>query len=87
MLEFADGQREDFVSDSVEVFKKLVSVIRLEVFKEVLNVNFNVSLFVTVSVLLFFNVFHAGILLALLLPVEFLVDVAGSGCNRQIQVS
>ena len=49
-----------------------------------MDVNFNIGLFVGITVLLFLDVLHAGVFAAFLLPVELLGNVAG--CNRYWQV-
>lgn len=86
MLQFCNLEREDFIAHSVKVSEELLCVFRFQIFKQVLDVNFNISLLVTVSVLLFLYVFHSRISLALLLPVKFLRNVSGCDSNRQVQV-
>lgn len=87
VLQLGDGEREDFVPDSVQVSEELVRILRLEVLEQLLNVDLDVGLLVGVTVLLLLDVLHSGILLALLLPVGLLVDVAGCNCNGQVSLS
>lgn len=86
MLKLADRQTEDFIPDSVQVAKQLVRILRFEVLEQILDVDLDVGLLEGVAVLLLLNVLHAGVLLALLLPVEFLVDVSGRNRYRQIGI-
>ena len=72
MLELSDFQAEDFVADGVEVSQQLLSVFRLQILEQVLNVDFNVGLLVRVTVLLFLYVLHAGVSFTFLLPIELL---------------
>jgi hypothetical protein len=62
----------------------LLGIFRLEFLEQILNINLNVGLLVRIAVLFLLDVLHERLVLALLLPVELLVDVAG--CNRYRQV-
>lgn len=84
MLKFSDRQAKDFIAHGVQVSQQLLSIFGLEVFKQILNIFLDVRLLVRVTVLLLFDVLHAGVEPALLLPVELLADV--SSCNRYWQV-
>ena len=82
MLKLGDCQTEYLVTDSVKDFADFVlTSLRFEVVKKVLNIDFNVGLFEAVTVFFFFNIFHAGIFQTLLFPVKFEVNVAS--CCRQ----
>ncbi len=51
-----------------------------------LYIHFEVSLFETVSMLLFLNIFHSWVHFAFFLPVAFLADVAGCRRNGKIAI-
>ena len=84
VLQLRNLERENFIAHSVKVSEELLRIFGFQIFKQVLNVNFNVSLLVTVSVLLFLYVLHSGITFALLLPVKFLRNVSSRDGYGQI---
>ena len=87
MLQLGDCKREDLIAYGFKVSQQLVDIFGLEVLQEVLDVDLNVGLFVTVAVLLLLYVFHSWVLKTLLFPVKLKVDVACCDSDRQFRVS
>lgn len=87
VLQLGDCQTKYFVTDSIQNFANLVfTCFGFEIVKQVLHKNFNVCLFVTVTVLFFLDVFHSGVFNTLLLPIELMVNIASRDCYRQLCV-
>lgn len=92
VLQLGDYEAEDFVPGSIKLLDNLVQLHRgPEVLKESLNVSLNVSLLVAVAVLVALDIhsfhFFAFFVAALVLPVEFKVDVASHRGDRQVPLS
>jgi len=77
VLQLGNGQTKYFVTDGIQNFANFVfTCFRFEIVQQVLHKNFYVCLFVTVTVLFFFYVLHSGVFDTLLLPIEFVVNIA-----------
>lgn len=87
VLELGNGQTKYFVTDGIQNFANFVFArFWFEIVKQVLHKNFNVCLFVTVTVLFFLYILHPGIFDALLLPVKLVVDIASCNSDWQLRV-
>lgn len=79
MLQLGNNQAKDFVACLLQLLDHFtLRILRLVVLEQVLNVRFDVSLLETIPVLLPLYVLSIHVVThALLLPVEFEVNVAG----------
>lgn len=88
-LQLSDHQFENLVAGGLEfLLHFLETAFRFEVFKQSLDMGFNIGLFEAIAMLFSLDVtiLHVLILITLLLPVEFKINVPGDCGDGQALV-
>jgi len=87
VLQLGNSQAKYFVTHGIQNFANFVfTCFRFEIVQQVLHKNFDVRLFVTVTVLFFLNILHSGVFDALLFPIELVVNIACCYSYGQLSV-